>query len=89
MKHPIGPPPALPPATQDVTDPYAEIQRLDDNKWYVKIIHGTSQYGPNGGGWIVNGSQEKAEKKAKKELELYAKQERLRRERYIVTLDDI
>lgn len=83
-----APPPALPPSSADKSEPYARVKRLDEKRWSVTIIHGTSQYGPHpSGGWIVKGPRGKAEMKARKELADYVAKRRLQEDEFIVTLN--
>jgi hypothetical protein len=88
----LVPPPALPPTNPhgDVhaavaarpaaipgrrLDPEVVIQQAGRWTWRVYIRHGIIQYGPDGYGWHVFG-QQRAERKARRELDRYLERQR-------------
>lgn len=63
------------------TEPYAEVTQSGRHSWAVRIFDGLMQYGPNGGPWIVFGGRQRAERKARRELDRYRRQIRRQEER--------
>jgi hypothetical protein len=52
-------------------EPYAEVERLGRWTWAVRVHHGITTWGPNGGPFIVHGSRERADRHARRKLAAY------------------
>lgn len=63
--------------------PYVEIKQVGRWTYTVKGCHGIGQWGPNGGAWFVHGKR-RAERKARRVLAAYMRNERLRAQPPIV-----
>lgn len=67
----------------DPDEPYVEIRQHGRWTYYVTVHDGITQWGPDGGGWIVLG-RARAESKARRALAAYRRMEQRQADRHVV-----
>lgn len=63
------------PPRSDPGPPYAEVEQIGRWTWAVRVCHGITVWGPNGGAFIVHGSRERADRAAGRHLARYLREE--------------